>query len=137
MKENKLMISGFVSYAIFQMLGMLFALFTGRLDTLPSGFTWEKFIRLFITFSIGVGIMGIIVGHFFGRIQNRIPFENIYAKSISYNMAILLILSLFKGFSYLTSIDFVIASVSTVFIGWFFIWFYKLIGGSTSDNQEA
>ena len=133
MKTKQLMISGFVSYAILEMLGMLSALFSGRLHSLPYEFAWEKFFRISITFSIGVGFLGVIIGYFFGKLQNRIPLNSVYAKSIAYHIAVLILMSFYKGVSYLTSFDFAFSFVSTLFIAWFFIWFYKLTTKETAN----
>ena len=127
MKTKKLIISGFVSYALLEILGMLFALFSGRLHALPYEFTWRKFFSLLIVFSISVGFMGMIIGYLFGKLQKLIPIENIFIKSIIFHMIVLILMSFYKGTSYLVSIDFIFSVLTTVFIGWFFIWFYNFI----------
>lgn len=127
MKINKLMVSGFISYVILEMSRLLFALWTGQFHAQPSEFTWEKFYSLSVTLSFGVGLLGVIIGYLFGKLQNRIPFNNIYVKSIFYHMVILFLMSFYKGISYLISFDFAFSVALVIFIGWFFILFYKLI----------
>lgn len=133
MKINKLMVSGFISYVILEMSTLLFALWTGKFHAQPGEFTWEKFYSLSVTLSFGVGILGVLIGYLFGKFQHRIPLNNIYVKSISYHIVILLIMSFYKGISYLTSYDFAFSVTLVIFIGWFFIWFYKLIAKETDD----
>ncbi len=130
------MISGFVSYGLLEVIGLLFALLSGRLHALPSEFTWIKFIKMSMFLTIGVGLIGILLGYLFSKFQNRIPLHNIYVKSICYHIAILLLLASFKGIPYFLSFDFVFSLVLTVSLGWFFIWFYKKIDKET-DNPKT
>ncbi|OGW23853.1 MAG: hypothetical protein A2X59_06200 [Nitrospirae bacterium GWC2_42_7] len=132
-KINKLMTSGFISYVILEMSRLLFALWTGQFHAMPGEFTWEKFYSLSVTLSFGVGLLGVLIGYFFGKFQHRIPFNNIYVKSIAYHLVILILISFYKGISYLTSLDFAFSVALIIFVGWFFIRFYKLIAKGTGD----
>jgi hypothetical protein len=137
MKKSQCAIAGFITYGLMEIVGILYGLLSGRLQSSSFEFTWVKFFTMGGALVIMVGLLGSLLGLFFAVIYHRLPFDSIYKKSIFYHLAILMIFTMFKGMKYLLSFDFAFSLVLSVPMALFFGWLCLRLSKERTTSLEA
>lgn len=117
-------VSGFVTHAIVEIIGIAFAVVAGRLtlstETLAAG----------AMFTVGVGILGALVGLLFARFHHKLSAVNIiYRGVIAFAVETIVLQLLTGGPASFLSFDFVFSLVVTAAMGAVFVLFGLRLGG--------
>ena len=130
------MISGFLTHAIMEILGMVFALVLKRV-------TWSRaMLQAAAILTIGVGAIGAVLGLLFAYVHDNITRISLTLKGIIYFVIIAVLMQLIvDGIKSLATSDFAFTLVTSAFFGALFVrlglWFRaRLVVGSNQLKDK-
>lgn len=115
-------LSGFVSFTLLEIINLIYTYTTGRIDK-------TNFVVIAIILSLGVGVIGILIGYIFGKFFTKLPTSNVCINAIA-----LFILTgigpqlLFHGAKSIFTISQLFIVIVDICLACFFVWFSNKLG---------
>jgi hypothetical protein len=117
LNKKAIALSGFISFSALELMSILSATAMGRMSNLSI----DKQLRLAISFTIIVGLFGIILSFLFAKIEKYLPFKSLIIKAIMYFLALNFLFSIIKGPHAVLNIDFILSSVGSLLAALVFV----------------
>ncbi len=123
MNKKAWVVSGFIAFALYYLMGVLSAILMGRMTNIPM----NQIIRISILLTIIIGLLGIIFSLIFYKIHKSIPCESFFLKSIIYFFVLNSIFTVIKGLEKILSVDFLLSTAFSFVAALIFVQLFKLL----------